>query len=47
MGFRPSPAARIAFSTGPTIDLSQTLTEIIRGSGTLMAATEFSGALEP
>jgi hypothetical protein len=47
IGFRPRPAARIAFSTAATMPLSQTLTEIIRGSGTLIAATAFSGEAEP
>ncbi|MNR60139.1 hypothetical protein D3C85_1815560 [compost metagenome] len=47
IGFRPRPAARMAFSTGPTMPLSQTLTEIMRGSGTLMAATALSGEFEP
>ena len=46
-GFRPSPAARIAFSVGITSALSHTLTVIIRGSGTLIEPTELSGMVEP
>jgi hypothetical protein len=37
----------MAFSTAFTIDLSQTCTEISRGSGTLMVASWFSGMCEP
>ena len=47
IGLSPMPALRIAFSTAITMALSQTFTVIIRGSGTLMAPTWFSGMLEP
>ena len=38
---------RIAFSTETTSALSQTLTVIVRGSGTLIAATWLIGMVEP
>ena len=41
------PALRMALSTGPTMLLSQTLTVIMRGSGTLIAATVLSWTVEP
>ncbi len=46
-GFRPRPAARIAFSTLTTTPRSQTLTVRARGSGTLTAATWLIGTVEP
>ena len=39
IGFSPSPAERIALSTGPTLVLSQTCTDSIRGSGADTVAT--------
>ena len=47
IGFRPRPALRIAFSTAMVTPLSHTLTVIMRGSGTLMAATLVIGEVEP
>ena len=47
IGLSPSPAERIAFSTGPTFDLSHTCTDSMRGSGAEIVATEASGMLEP
>ncbi len=38
-GLMPRPDSRIAFSTLPTIDLSQTLIVTIRGSGTFTVPT--------
>ena len=46
-GLSPSPAERIAFSTETTRPLSQTLTVINRGSGTLTAPTWLSGMVAP
>ena len=46
-GVRPRLESPIAFSTAFTIDLSQTCTEISRGSGTLMVATWLSGMCVP
>ena len=46
-GLRPSPAERIAFSTGWTFDRSHTCTVSIRASGTETVATWFSGMFEP
>ena len=46
-GLKPRPDERIAFSTDTTMPLSQTLTVMERGSGTLTAATWFKGTVEP
>ncbi len=46
-GFRPRPAARIAFSTDTTTPRSQTLTVSERASGALTVATWFRGMEEP
>ena len=46
-GDRPRLESTIAFSTGFTIDLSQTCTEISRGSGTLTVASCSSGVDMP
>ena len=46
-GLRPRFAPRIAFSTAPTNERSQTCTVIMRGSGTLMVATWLSGMALP
>ena len=47
VGLNPRLALRIALSTAPTIDLSQTWTESMRGSGTLIVATWLMGMCEP
>lgn len=46
-GDRPRFESTIPFSTALTIDLSQTCTEISRGSGTDTVATWFSGMWLP
>ncbi len=46
-GLRPRPEARIAFSTDTTTALSQMLTVIERGSGTLTAPTWLIGTVDP
>ena len=46
-GESPRLESTIAFSTGLTIDLSQTWTEISRGSGTLTVASWLSGMWVP
>ena len=46
-GFSPRPALRIAFSTETIRPLSQTLTVIERGSGTLTAPTWLIGTVAP
>ena len=46
-GLIPSPLSRIAFSTLLTIDLSQTLTVTMRGSGTLMVPSWLIGVRWP
>ena len=47
IGLRPSPAERIAFSTGWTLERSHTCTESIRASGIETVATWLSGMLAP
>ncbi len=47
IGLSPRFDSRIALSTAPTIDLSHTETEIMRGSGTEMVATWLTGISEP
>ena len=47
IGLRPSPAERIAFSTGWTFERSHTCTESIRASGVDTVATWLSGMLAP
>src|SRR6185312_233120 len=47
IGLIPSPALRIAFSTGWTFERSHTWTDSIRGSGVETVATWFSGMLDP
>jgi hypothetical protein len=47
IGLSPSPAERIAFSTGPMFDLSQTCTDSRRGSGAETVAIWFSGVCAP
>ena len=42
-GLMPRPELRIALSTAPTSDLSQTLTSTMRGSGTVMVPSWFTG----
>jgi hypothetical protein len=44
-GLMPSPLSRIAFSTLPTSDLSQTLMVTIRGSGTFTVPTWLIGVM--
>ena len=46
-GFIPRFASRIALSTACTLLLSQTFTEMVRGSGTDTVATWLSGIFEP
>ena len=46
-GLMPSPLFMIAFSTGPTSDLSQTLIVTMRGSGTLTVPTWLIGVCWP
>ena len=43
----PRPDSRIAFSTAPASERSQTWTVIMRGSGTEMVASWLSGIGEP
>ena len=45
IGLSPSPAERIAFSTGWTLDRSHTWTDSMRASGTDTVATWLSGML--
>ena len=47
IGLKPRLASRIARSTAPTTDLSQTETEIMRGSGTVTVASWLSGIVVP
>ena len=46
-GLIPRPLSRMAFSTAPTIDLSQTFTVTIRGSGTFTVPTWLIGVRWP
>ena len=46
-GVSPSGAMRIAFSTALTMPRSQTCTDSMRGSGTLIVPTWFSGSSLP
>ena len=47
IGLMPRPALRIAFSTGPTLERSQTWTDSMRGSGAETVATWLSGMFAP
>ena len=47
IGLKPRLDSRMARSTAPTTDLSQTETEIMRGSGTVTVATWLIGIVVP